>query len=48
MQEQAATQTLNIAFPQRPIVMELVPFARTKLGPVVNPKAPSHCAPSHG
>ncbi len=40
MQGKAATQTLSIVFPQRLVVMDLVPFAPSKLGRVSNPEAP--------
>lgn len=40
MQIQAAVRTLSIAFPQRPVVMDLVPFAKSRLGSAANPEDP--------
>jgi hypothetical protein len=39
-QGQRARQTGQIAFPQRPTAMDLVPFAEAKLGQVTDPEAP--------
>lgn len=40
VQAEVAKQTLKITFPQRPTVMDLVPFAEAKLGPATDKEAP--------